>query len=125
MLSDFALEPPSDTVDGALDEDNDEGRLTLSTIHSAKGLEWDTVFLLWAAEGKFPAFHGGFDDDEMEEERRLFYVAVTRAKRRLYISYPVQFFERGGGPVFGRASRFVDGLPPAVLRPVAIVEEPI
>jgi DNA helicase-2/ATP-dependent DNA helicase PcrA len=123
MLSDFALEPPSDSVDGALDDADDEGRLTLSTIHSAKGLEWDTVFVLWAAEGKFPAFYSTLNEDAVEEERRLFYVAVTRAKRRLYVSYPVQFFERGGGPMFGRPSRFVEGIPPAILSPVAIVEE--
>ena len=124
MLSDFALEPPSDSSDGTIAEDDGEGRLTLSTIHSAKGLEWDSVFLLWAAEGKFPAFTGGFDDESLEEERRLFYVAVTRAKQRVYVSYPVHFFERGRGSVYGQPSRFVVGLPEEVLRPVAIVEEP-
>ncbi|MGH7820289.1 MAG: ATP-dependent helicase, partial [Candidatus Binatia bacterium] len=125
MLSDFALEPPADTVDGALAEDPDEVRLTLSTIHSAKGLEWHTVFLLWAAEGKFPAFASGMNEEEVEEERRLFYVAATRAKRRLYITHPVQFYDRGSGTVFGRPSRFVDGIPESILRPVAIVEEPL
>ena len=125
MLSDFALEPPSDSVDGAVAEDPDEGRLTLSTIHSAKGLEWDTVFLLWAAEGKFPSHYSQLDEDEIEEERRLFYVAVTRAKRRLYLTYPVQYFERGGGPVFGQPSRFVQGIPPRILKPMALVEEPL
>jgi DNA helicase-2/ATP-dependent DNA helicase PcrA len=124
MLSDFALEPPSDSTGGGLAEDDGEGRLTLSTIHSAKGLEWNTVFLLWAAEGKFPAFSRGFDEEGLEEERRLFYVALTRAKQRLYVSYPVHFFERGQGQVYGQPSRFMDGLPDGILKPVAIVEEP-
>jgi DNA helicase-2/ATP-dependent DNA helicase PcrA len=123
MLADFALEPPSDAVAGVLADDADEDRLTLSTIHSAKGLEWHAVFVIWAAEGKFPAQYSVLDEAELEEERRLFYVAVTRAKRLLYVSYPIQFFERGSGPAFGRPSRFVADLPEALLRPMALVEE--
>ncbi|HSD09341.1 MAG TPA: 3'-5' exonuclease, partial [Candidatus Binatia bacterium] len=123
MLSDFALEPPSDSVGGALAEVADEGRLTLSTIHSAKGLEWHTVFLIWAAEGKFPAQFSALDEGELEEERRLCYVAITRAKRLLYVSYPIQYFERGSGPAFGRPSRFVGDLPHSLLKPMALVEE--
>ena len=123
MLSDFALEPPSDAVGGSLAAEEDEGRLTLSTIHSAKGLEWHTVFLIWAAEGKFPAMYSTVDDAELEEERRLCYVAITRAKRLLYLSYPIQYFERGTGPAFGRPSRFVGDVPPSILKPMALVEE--
>jgi DNA helicase-2/ATP-dependent DNA helicase PcrA len=124
MLSDFALEPPSDVADGALADEPDEGRLTLSTIHSAKGLEWDTVFLLWAAEGRFPSHFSQLDEDELEEERRLFYVAVTRAKRRLYLTYPAQYYERTVGTVLGRPSRFVEGVPPGILKPMVVVAEP-
>jgi DNA helicase II / ATP-dependent DNA helicase PcrA len=124
MLSDFALEPPNDAVGGALaGEDEGEGRLVLSTIHSAKGLEWHTVFLLWAADGRFPSTFAAASEDELEEERRLCYVAVTRAKEQLYLSYPAQFFERTGGFVFARPTRFVDDLPDHVLAPVAVVEE--
>lgn len=123
MLSDFALEPPSDAIGGSLAEAADEGRLTLSTIHSAKGLEWHTVFLIWAAEGKFPVQYSTLDEAELEEERRLCYVAITRAKRLLYISYPIQYFERGSGPAFGRPSRFVEDLPDSLLKPMALVEE--
>jgi DNA helicase II / ATP-dependent DNA helicase PcrA len=123
MLSDFALEPPSDSVGGTLSDAEDEGRLTLSTIHSAKGLEWHTVFLIWAAEGKFPAQYSMIEESELEEERRLCYVAITRAKRLAYVSYPIQYFERGMGPALGRPSRFVAGLPGAVLKPMALVEE--
>ncbi|MGH7806244.1 MAG: ATP-dependent helicase, partial [Candidatus Binatia bacterium] len=123
MLSDFALEPPSDSVGGQLADDEGEGRLVLSTIHSAKGLEWHSVFLLWAAEGKFPSAFGGFGDDEIEEERRLCYVAVTRAKDQLYLSYPAQYYDRVAGLSFARPTRFVEDLPEAVLAPVAVVEE--
>jgi ATP-dependent DNA helicase UvrD/PcrA len=123
MLSDFALEPPADAVGGTLAEAADEGRITLSTIHSAKGLEWHSVFLIWAAEGKFPAQFSALDEAELEEERRLCYVAITRAKRLLYVSYPIQYFERGSGPAFGRPSRFVADLPDALLKPMALVEE--
>jgi DNA helicase-2/ATP-dependent DNA helicase PcrA len=123
MLSDFALEPPSDAVGGALAEDDDEGRLTLSTIHSAKGLEWHTVFLIWAADGKFPAPQSLIDEAELEEERRLCYVAITRAKRLLYLCYPIQYFERGVGPAFGRPSRLVADVSEELLKPMALVEE--
>jgi DNA helicase-2/ATP-dependent DNA helicase PcrA len=123
MLSDFALEPPSDAVGGALAEEDDETRLTLSTIHSAKGLEWHTVFLIWAADGKFPAPQSMVDETELEEERRLCYVAITRAKRLLYLCYPIQYFERGVGPAFGRPSRLVADVPQELLKPMALVEE--
>ncbi|MGH7898140.1 MAG: 3'-5' exonuclease, partial [Candidatus Binatia bacterium] len=85
-------------------------------------LEWHTVFLIWAAEGKFPSPYGS-GEEEIEEERRLGYVAITRAKRLLYLSYPIQYYERGLGPSLGRPSRFVADLPEEVLRQVAIVEE--
>jgi len=123
MLSDFALEPPSDSVGGTLAEGEEEGRLTLSTIHSAKGLEWHTVFLIWAAEGKFPGQYSTVDAAELEEERRLCYVAVTRAKRLLYLSYPIQYYDRSTGPAFGRPSRFVADIDASLLRTMALVEE--
>jgi len=84
FIDDTALDPPeSDIGSGA--ENN--GKLVLSTIHSAKGLEWDAVFVMGLAEGRFPhpaAESGG----QWEEERRLLYVAATRAKKRLYLCYP-------------------------------------
>ena len=54
MLADMALEPPSDSLDGVLATDSEDEHLTLTTIHSAKGLEWKVVFLIWAADGRFP-----------------------------------------------------------------------
>ncbi len=126
LLADMALEPPTDSVAGILAGDGeDEGMVTLSTIHSAKGLEWNTVFVLWAADGRFPSMYGVQDDADIEEERRLMYVAVTRAKDRLYLTYPVEMFDRGLGLVLARPSRFVDGLGEDLLEPIALVDEEI
>ena len=86
----MALEPPSDSVGDVLAADEDEGLLGLSTIHSAKGLEWHTVFVIWVVDGKFPSSYTMHDDEELEEERRLLYVAVTRAKQNLLPHLPDQ-----------------------------------
>jgi DNA helicase-2/ATP-dependent DNA helicase PcrA len=124
LLADMALEPPTDSVAGVLAGDGeDEGLLTLSTIHSAKGLEWQTVFVLWAADGRFPSMYGVQDDADIEEERRLMYVAVTRAKDRLYLTYPIEVYDRGVGLVMGKPSRFIEGLGDDLLEPVALVHE--
>ena len=121
MLSDMALEPPNDSIGDVLAIDPDEGYLTLSTIHSAKGLEWKVVFLIWAADGRFPGPQSASPED-LEEERRLMYVAGTRARDELYISYPMYMFDRAMGYVMGRASRFLEGIGPEVL-PTAVLEE--
>jgi len=123
LLSDMALEPPTDSVGDVLATDADEGLLTLSTVHSAKGLEWHSVFVIWAADGRFPSEYNVHDDDEIEEERRLMYVATTRTKEQLYVTYPINMFERGLGPVLGKPSRFLEHISPELLRPVALVEE--
>lgn len=121
LLVDMALEPPTDSVDDVLaTEEQEEGLLTLSTIHSAKGLEWRAVFIIWAAEGRFPSSYS-LDDEDVEEERRLMYVAATRAKDELYVSYPINIFERGYGLVMGKPSRFIDGIPNEVLKPITLV----
>jgi DNA helicase-2/ATP-dependent DNA helicase PcrA len=123
LLTDMALEPPTDSVSDVLAVDPEEGLLTLSTIHSAKGLEWHTVFVIWAADGRFPAEYNLHSEEEVEEERRLMYVATTRAKQELYITYPVNIFDRTMGFVMGKPSRFIEGIPPDVLQPVALVEQ--
>ncbi|MFI5396638.1 MAG: ATP-dependent helicase [Candidatus Binatia bacterium] len=123
LLTDMALEPPSDSVADVLAVDPDEGLLTLSTIHSAKGLEWHSVFVIWAAEGKFPSEYNLHDEEEVEEERRLMYVATTRAKQQLYITYPISIYDRSIGFVMGKPSRFIENLPHELLRPVTLVEE--
>jgi DNA helicase-2/ATP-dependent DNA helicase PcrA len=124
LLADMALEPPTDSVDSMLASGVDDELLTLSTIHSAKGLEWHTVFIIWAAEGRFPSTYVS-TDEEMEEERRLMYVAATRAKQELYITYPVFMFDRSLGTVMGKPSRFIDAIPAEQLRPLTLVEEPL
>jgi DNA helicase-2/ATP-dependent DNA helicase PcrA len=122
LLADMALEPPSDSVADVLAVDPDEGLLTLSTIHSAKGLEWHAVFVIWAAEGKFPSAYS-LGEQELEEERRLMYVATTRAKDELYITYPISVFDRSLGMVMGKPSRFIEDLPRHLLRPLTLVEQ--
>ena len=121
MLADMALEPPSDSLDGVLTTEPEEGYVTLSTIHSAKGLEWRVVFLIWAADGRFPG-PMSVGAEEIEEERRLMYVAGTRARDELYLIYPIYMFDRANGFTMGRASRFLEDLPAEIL-PTATLQE--
>jgi DNA helicase-2/ATP-dependent DNA helicase PcrA len=124
LLTDMALEPPTDSVGDVLAaNDEDEGLLTLSTIHSAKGLEWRAVFVIGLVDGRFPSYQNLRDQEEVEEERRLLYVAVTRAKEHLYLSYPIDIFDRATGMVLGKPSRFVEGFPSSVLGGMQVVEE--
>ena len=121
MLSDMALEPPNDSLGGVLATDTEDELLTLSTIHSAKGLEWKVVFLIWAADGRFPGPQS-MDPEDLEEERRLMYVATTRAKDELYLSYPIYMFDRAMGYTMGRVSRFLEDVAPEIL-PTAMLQE--
>jgi DNA helicase-2/ATP-dependent DNA helicase PcrA len=123
LITDMALEPPNDSVDSVLAVDPDEGPLVLSTIHSAKGLEWHSVFIIWALEGRFPSYYNINTPEELEEERRLLYVAATRAKENLYITYPVKIFDRGMGTVLSRPSQFLEGISEQMLEPVTLVDE--
>jgi DNA helicase II / ATP-dependent DNA helicase PcrA len=123
LLADMALEPPSDSVAGVLAVDPDEGPVILSTIHSAKGLEWHSVFIIWALEGRFPSFYNINTEEEIEEERRLLYVAATRAKENLFISYPIKIFDRGLRMVLSRPSQFIEGISEELLEPVTVVDE--
>ena len=111
FLSDMVLEPPTSSVGERLVADTrTEDRLTLSTIHSAKGLEWDSVFVIWALDGRFPSLHALDQPDALEEERRLMYVAVTRAQKRLHITYPVDTYDRTTQSVLYEPSRFIEPL---------------
>lgn len=92
FLADVTLDPPTSTQDLPADPSLDEDYLILSTIHSAKGLEWDTVYLLHAADGCIPSDMATGSDGEIEEERRLFYVALTRARARLFVCYPQRYY---------------------------------
>jgi DNA helicase-2/ATP-dependent DNA helicase PcrA len=121
MLADMALEPPSDSIGDVLAIDPEEGYITLSTIHSAKGLEWRVVFLIWVADGRFPG-PMTVRPEELEEERRLMYVAITRARDELYLTYPIYMMDRSLGYVMGRASRFIDDVDASLL-PTAMLQE--
>jgi DNA helicase II / ATP-dependent DNA helicase PcrA len=107
LLADMALDPPLDSVIDVDAEDKEDEFVTLSTIHSAKGLEWHSVFIIHAMEGFFPISQSFDDLDALEEERRLMYVASTRAKQNLYISYPMNIFDRERGVSFSKPSRFI------------------
>jgi DNA helicase-2/ATP-dependent DNA helicase PcrA len=113
FLTDMALEPPEPSLVESGSKVRNESRLTLSTIHSAKGLEWKTVFLIYVAEGHLPYYLSLEDNDAIEEERRLFYVAVTRAKENLFLLKPhldrsVRSYFDQGHSVFTRVSRFLE-----------------
>ena len=112
LLDGLALDPPTSSMD--MNSRKGTKTLTLSTVHSAKGLEWPVVFILWVMEGRFPASRSYNDSALLEEERRLMYVAATRAKDQLIMCYPGEeappFWSmqknQGGG-----LSSFVYGLP--------------
>jgi len=116
FLTDMALEPPNTSLNNSFSTgDQNEDRLILSTIHSAKGLEWHTVFIIWALEGRFPSIHAFHKKKEIEEELRLMYVASTRAKENLIFTYPVQVYDRSSGMILNRPSRFIDNIPDHIL----------
>ncbi|MCA9058298.1 MAG: ATP-dependent helicase [Planctomycetaceae bacterium] len=92
FLSEMALDPPTSTQELPADPWLDEDYLILSTIHSSKGLEWDSVFVIHAADGNIPADMATGSAEEIEEERRLFYVAMTRAKNHLTVLRPERYY---------------------------------
>ncbi|HVN23790.1 MAG TPA: ATP-dependent helicase [Syntrophorhabdales bacterium] len=87
----------------------EDERAVLSTVHQAKGLEWKVVFIIWAAEGRFPN-PKALEEGALEEERRLFYVASTRAMDQLYLCYPLTVFDKQIGLVILKPSRFISEL---------------
>jgi DNA helicase II / ATP-dependent DNA helicase PcrA len=97
FLSELALDPPTSTSDLAGPPLLDEDYLILSTVHSAKGGEWDVVHLIHAADGMFPSDMATTDDESIEEERRLFYVALTRARDNLYVYFALRYYRRPRG----------------------------
>ena len=109
MLLEMTLDPPSSTQDLAGPPLLDEDYLVLSTIHSAKGLEWDAVYVIHAADGNIPSDMATGNTDEIEEERRLFYVALTRAKSWLYVCFPLRYYWPGRSDrhTFSQRTRFL------------------
>jgi DNA helicase-2/ATP-dependent DNA helicase PcrA len=119
----MALDPPSATGDLAGAPYLDEDYLVLSTIHSAKGQEWDAVHLLNVADGNFPSEFSTGKPELIEEERRLLYVAMTRAKTDLHLLAPLKYYvtqqsRMGDKHVYGAKSRFLTGTVMDCLEPV-------
>jgi DNA helicase-2/ATP-dependent DNA helicase PcrA len=111
FVSELVLDPPSSSADLAGPPHLDEDYLILSTAHSAKGLEWDAVHLIAAYDGNFPADMATGTEEAIAEERRLFYVALTRPRQRLHVYVPCRYYHRPGARDdrhgYGKASRFL------------------
>ncbi len=111
FLSALALEPPSGTQDFAgPSSQREDDALILSTVHSAKGKEWDAVFVISAVDGLFPSTRSLGSDEEAEEERRLMYVAMTRARNHLSVVHPLSSYgsRRGADYALSQLSRLID-----------------
>jgi DNA helicase-2/ATP-dependent DNA helicase PcrA len=121
LLEDVALDP-SEAVQGNSSR-NGGGFVTLSTVHSAKGLEWDNLFVIWMTDGWFPANRFQDEFDDFEEERRLLYVATTRAKKDLHFVYPAVNVYNGpetdGSPTL---SRFLEPIPASILPHASLLD---
>jgi DNA helicase-2/ATP-dependent DNA helicase PcrA len=115
FLSQLALIGAVETPDALGSGDGDSEKVTLSTIHQAKGLEWKAVFLIWLTEGMFPSSRSSETPEGLEEERRLFYVGVTRCKDELYLTYPDMRLNAGYGDAMQRPSRFLSEIPEPLL----------
>jgi DNA helicase-2/ATP-dependent DNA helicase PcrA len=112
FITEMTLDPPQAAGDLAGTPLQDEDYLILSTVHSAKGQEWDAVYVLNMADGNFPNEHATGKPELIEEERRLLYVAMTRAKHELHLIAPLKYYvtqqsRMGDAHVYGARSRFV------------------
>jgi DNA helicase-2/ATP-dependent DNA helicase PcrA len=115
--------PQGTTGEDVIAGGDEDEKLVLSSIHQAKGLEWRIVFLIWAADGKFPSARSLRDPESEEEERRLFYVAVTRAKDELYVCYPLVVTDYMRQTVIQKPSRFITEVPRELFEVWSIEEE--
>jgi DNA helicase-2/ATP-dependent DNA helicase PcrA len=111
LLADVALDPS----DAAQTEARGTGYVTLSTVHSAKGLEWNTLFIIWMTDGWFPSSRSAEEFEDLEEERRLLYVAATRAKEHLYFTCPMGAYRSMGEDSLPTVSRFLEPIPDTIL----------
>jgi DNA helicase-2/ATP-dependent DNA helicase PcrA len=111
FVSELIIDPPSSSADLAGPPHLDEDYLVLSTVHSAKGLEWQAVHVLALYDGNFPACMAAGSSESVDEERRLLYVALTRARRQLHLYVPVRYYHRPTGVDdahgYGKPSRFL------------------
>ena len=113
LLADIALDPSDATRNGVRERGG--GFVTLSTVHSAKGLEWDALFVIWMTDGWFPSSRSYDEFEDLEEERRLLYVATTRARRHLYFVYPQAAPRGADGDTVPTVSRFLEPIPETIL----------
>ena len=116
----MALDPLDRTLREAGETSPDEEPLVLSTIHSAKGLEFHSVFLIRALDGVLPIAHAFGDTEALDEELRLLYVAITRAEEDLIISYPLEEGHRFGRSNLSLPSRFLNDIPDTLLEPYVL-----
>lgn len=122
LLSSLALVSGIEAETVAGGEAPETEACVLTTIHQAKGLEWKAVFVIWLADGRFPSYLSFNNEEEMEEERRLFYVAVTRAKDELYLTYPI-IYSGYDGEVLMKVSRYIEDLPAQLYEKWDVEEE--
>lgn len=122
LVEEVALDPIEATAIETEKTKKDESPLILSTIHSSKGLEWSTVFLIQCLDGIIPSGYAIDDPEQIDEEIRLVYVAVTRAKDNLFLTYPALFQSRYGD-YFTNPSRFIGEISNEYLEPWLLVEE--
>ncbi len=122
MLEELALDPITATVVDTEAKVKDEAPLILSTIHSAKGLEWDHVFVMQCLDGIIPSVYSIEDPEKLDEELRLFYVATTRAKNMLYYCYPT-IAQSTYGDYFTQPSRFISEIENNILEEWMLEEE--
>jgi DNA helicase-2/ATP-dependent DNA helicase PcrA len=113
LLDDVALDPSDATHENPAARRG--GFVTLSTVHSAKGLEWDSLFVIWMTDGWFPSNRFQDEFDDLEEERRLLYVATTRAKRNLHYVYPLNVYRGPDSDFVPTISRFLEPIPATIL----------
>lgn len=123
FLSDLALEPPDTSMSGIYKNNIKDEALTISTIHSAKGLEWHSVFIIGAVDGRFPSTYSFNSIEELDEETRLMYVATTRAKEDLFISYPIDMYDYATNMILSKPSRFLDDIDENLIEQWDIEEE--
>jgi DNA helicase-2/ATP-dependent DNA helicase PcrA len=112
FITELTLDPPNATSDLSDEPHRDEDYLVLSTVHSAKGMEWDSVYVLNVVDGSFPNEFATGKQEAIDEERRLLYVAMTRARNDLQLLSPLKFpltqqSPRGDAHVYGGRSRFI------------------
>jgi DNA helicase II / ATP-dependent DNA helicase PcrA len=130
FLSELALlsterfkEPTGIAGEDVIQGGEEDELLTLTSVHQAKGLEWKAVFIIWAAEGKFPSPRSLKEIDSEEEERRLWYVALTRAQDELYLTYPLMMIDYSRQTILQKPSRFIMECPPILFEVWSLEED--